>query len=111
MLVRKYARRSDADAGLAALPVGSVYLHEHQEGPGGYVIPLPGRAASRIRARGVFTESACAVLLDRLAAPCVPVPAVVAVQTNLRTVTPGTDALAVAYDAPTVVVAAEETKK
>ena len=101
MLVRTYATRAEADAAVTAL-AGSVYLHEHREGGvDGYTITNPGRAAARIRARGVFTERAIVRLRMSDGSPAVPVPAVVTPSSGTlatyveRRVVAGTDALAV----------------
>ncbi len=112
ILARKYARLADAQTALAALP-GKLYLHEHAEGtgPDDYVITNPGNAAARIRARGVVTERPVEVLTAKDGKPCVPVPLVIGTRRvtgaagsyDERTVTLGTDALAV----PLAAVAAE----
>lgn len=75
MMVRVYGTRAEANAAVAALGAAR-YDHRHREGlgPDDYAIAAPGNAAARIRARGVFTDRAVAVLTDRLSRPCVPVP-------------------------------------
>ena len=100
MKVRVHPDRPSANAAVAALP-GAIYLHQHREGLGAdeFRIVNPGRAAARIRARGVFTEKPLAVLTDRLGRPCVPVKATVAVDGNgMRTVTTDADGAAVDFD-------------
>jgi len=75
MNVRVYATRAEANAVVAAQP-GKVYAHRHREGAGADEFRLvnPGNAADRLRRNGIFTDRALAVLTDRLARPCVPVP-------------------------------------
>lgn len=117
--VRIYLTRAEADAAVAAQP-GKTYLHPHAEGRGAddFRIAEPGRAADRIRARGVVTERPLAVLTTRDLRPCVPVPAVVTSVRRTgpggaydeRVVAPGADALAVPYEREAV-AEAEVTKR
>lgn len=109
---RTFTDRREAEEHLATLPKGAIYL-ERTEG----VNPNPGRAAERLRARGVLTEKPVEVieLKDRTFA--VPVPIEIEVREEIaadgtrytrEVKREGRDAIAVEKDQR--VEAAEETK-
>jgi len=66
MRARTFARRAEAETYLASQPIGAEYLARTEA-----VIPNPGHAAERLRAKGVLTETPLELLAfaDAFAVP------------------------------------------